>query len=57
MFGYAILNADYHNAEWGYVDYQELHDLNVHGYEVERDMDWYVRRAGLIEKIVESNGI
>lgn len=57
MFGYAILNNDYQNAEWGYVDYNELLNLNVHGFEVERDLHWKPKKAGEIEKIVKSGGI
>ena len=57
MFGYAILNDDYFNSEWGYIDYKELRDLNVKGFEVERDMDWYPKKAGLIKRIIISNGV
>jgi len=57
MFGYAILNEDFQNAEWGYVSYQELRDINVRGFQVERDMDWYAKKAGLVFKIVMSGGV
>lgn len=57
FFGYVILNGDYQNAEWGYVDYSELRDLNIGGFEVSRDMDWYPKKAGYIEKIIDSGGV
>ncbi len=57
MFGFAILNNDYQNAEWGYIDYKELKDLNINGFEVERDINWEPKKAGLVEKIVKSGGI
>jgi len=57
MFGFAILNEDYQNAEWGYIDYRELRDLNIKGFEVERDMDWYKKKASLVDKIVKAGGV
>jgi len=57
MFGYAILNGDYQNAEWGYISYIELRDLKVSGFEVEREKDWKIKKASEIERIVESNGV
>ena len=57
MFGFAILNEDYQNAEWGYIDYNELLELNVRGFEIERDLYWKPKKAGLIEKIVKGGGI
>ena len=57
MFGYAILNGDYQNAEWGYIDYNELRDLNVKGFEIDRDKYWEPKKAGLVEKIVNSGGL
>ena len=57
MFGFAILNDDYQNSEWGYVDYKELRDLNVKGFEVDRDLHWKPKKAGLVERIVEGGGV
>ena len=39
-FGYACLNGDAHNAEWGYIDLAELEALKVGFVVVERDLDW-----------------
>ncbi len=30
FFGFAILNGDMLNAEWGYCSFQELKDLKIH---------------------------
>jgi hypothetical protein len=57
MFGFAILNDDYQNAEWGNIDYKELRDLNVKGFEVERDLNWYPKKAGLVERIVRGGWV
>ncbi len=57
MFGYAILNGDYQNAEWGCMSYTELRDLNVKGFEVDRDMYWEPKKAQYIDKIVEGGGV
>ena len=56
MFGFAILNNDYQNAEWGYIDFNELNELNVYGFQVERDMEWYPKKASSIDRIVKGGG-
>ena len=57
QFGFAILNDDYQNAEWGYVSYQELKSLNIKGFEVDRELNWRVKKASQIEKIAKGGGI
>jgi len=52
FFGYAILNDDFQNAEWGYFSLDELAAVNVRGIEVDRDLHWEERPAGEIERIV-----
>ena len=54
FFGYAILNNDLDNAEWGYVSFNELRSVNVRGIEVDRDLHWRPRPASEIERIVEA---
>jgi hypothetical protein len=52
FWGYAILNEDHLNAEWGYMSFTELKEVRVHGWlEIDRDMNWKVRRASEIELI------
>lgn len=51
FFGYAILNEDYQNAEWGYISYDELIELKVGPFEIEWDKYWEPKKAREIEKI------
>jgi len=51
FFGYAILNNDHQNAEWGYSSLQELIEINIRGIEVDRELHWKLMRFGDIEKI------
>lgn len=52
FFGYAILNCDYQNSEWGYFSLNELKRIHHDGIEVDRDLSWSPRKAGSIEDIV-----
>lgn len=54
FFGFAILNNDYQNAEWGYVSLAELESIHISGFEVDRDLHWQVRKASEIEKICKA---
>jgi len=54
FFGYAILNNDLQNSEWGYFSLNELRDINFQGIEIDRDLHWKVRKAGEVEKIAEA---
>ena len=51
-FGYAIMNRDFDNSEWGYFSHDELADLRHHGIEVDRDVHWTPTKAGSIDDIV-----
>ncbi len=51
FFGYAILNNDLENAEWGYVSYDELRSVSVCGLEVDRDLYWQPRTTIQVDKI------
>ena len=51
FFGFAIINLDYINAEWGYISFQELRELQVNGIEVECNINWKPVPAGEIDKI------
>ena len=50
-FGYAVLNDDMENSEWGYFGMAELKDISIHGLEVDRDLYWKPTPAGEIERI------
>ena len=56
FFGFAILNNDLQNAEWGYFSLQELSDLKVRFLEVDRDLHWLPTKAENVEKIAEAQG-
>lgn len=57
FFGYAILNQDFQNAEWGYISFQELKDLKTRqGIEVDCETPWTPKKAGEIQKIVDPGG-
>ncbi|SHL36694.1 hypothetical protein SAMN02745216_05077 [Desulfatibacillum alkenivorans DSM 16219] len=47
FFGYAVLNGDYLNAEWGYVSFSELKSVKVGWLEVDCEAEdaWRVRPA------------
>lgn len=53
FFGYAVLNGDYDNAEWGYVSFSELKAVKVGFLEVDCETEsvWQVRRAAEIPAI------
>jgi len=56
FFGFAILNGDLLNAEWGYFSLQELSELKVSFLEVDRDLYWEPKKACEIDKICEAQG-
>jgi hypothetical protein len=51
FFGFAVLNGDLVNAEWGYVPLDELRSVRVAGIEVDRDLHWSPRPAGEVPLI------
>jgi hypothetical protein len=59
FWGFAIINNDYQNAEWGYVSFKELKALKIHGWlEVDCELEDFfpVRKACEIEKIRMAHG-
>lgn len=55
FWGFAILNGDYFNAEWGYISFEELKSINVSGFEIDNDLYWQPLQASKIDKIRQSN--
>lgn len=51
FFGYAVLNGDLANAEWGYFSLSEMETININGFEIDRDLHWQPVPAGIIEAI------
>ena len=58
FFGFAILNQDYQNAEWGHVSFSELKAIKVKWLEIDCELDWIweIRPASEIDKIREAHG-
>jgi hypothetical protein len=40
FFGYAILNGDIQNAEWGYISFSELKNIKAGFAEIDCDLHW-----------------
>ena len=56
FFGFAILNGDLINAEWGYVSFNELKAIKVAGlFEVDNDLYWEPKPASEIDKIRQAH--
>lgn len=54
FWGYAILNGDQHNAEWGYISFSELKEIKIQGcIEIDNDLHWQVRKASEVDKITK----
>jgi len=52
FFGFAILNCDHINSEWGYFSFSELKALKVNGWcEVDCQTEWSIKKAPKIENI------
>lgn len=51
FFGFAVLNGDYECAEWGYFSLEELVEINIQGFQIDRDLHWKPTPAGEIEAI------
>jgi len=59
FWGFAILNGDFQNAEWGYISLSELKSVKVGGWlEIDCELEefWLVRKACEIEKIRKAHG-
>jgi len=54
FWGYAVLNDDHQNAEWGYISFSELKEIKIGGWlevDCELEENWKVRKASEIERI------
>jgi hypothetical protein len=59
FFGFAILNGDYQNAEWGYFSLSEMRPIKVSGFlEIDCELEeyWHVRPAYLVNAICLAQG-
>lgn len=57
-WGFVILNNDYINCEWGYFSLSELQQINIHGVQVDCELEefWEVKPALQIKKIAKAQG-
>ncbi len=51
FWGYAILNNDSEMAEWGYISFRELKEINIRGIEIDHDLYWKMKKASEVDKI------
>jgi hypothetical protein len=53
FFGYAILNGDQQNAEWGYISFSELKSIKISGIEIDCELEeqWQPKPVSQIPKI------
>lgn len=59
FWGFAILNRDLQNAEWGYISFRELKAIKIDGWlevDCETEKAWRVRKASEIETIRIAHG-
>ena len=59
FWGFAILNCNYQNSEWGYISFNELKSIKIDGWleiDCEIEQVWQVKRASEIEKIRTAHG-
>ena len=55
FFGFAILNGDRENAEWGYFSLKELDEIKINGIEIDCDLHWETRKASEVKEIKRCN--
>ncbi len=57
FWGFAILNNDIQNAEWGYVSFQELKEILIDDFlEIDCETPWNICKASDIYRISEAHG-
>ena len=51
FWGYAILNGDDQNAEWGYISFQELREIKIGYVEIDCELEnlWLIKPASQIK--------
>ncbi len=59
FWGFACLNQDLQNAEWGYISYRELKEIRIGGWleiDCETQDIWRIKPASEVELIREASG-
>ena len=60
FWGFAIINGDLINAEWGYISFTELKALKINGWaevDCELEQHWKVKKAKDVERIQKAQGL
>jgi len=52
-WGFAILNGDIQNAEFGYFSLEELKKIRIGPFEIDRDLYWKPTKVAYVDKIQE----
>ena len=50
FFGYVILSGDTQKADLGYFSLSELDEINIKGFEVDRDLYWELKKFSAIRE-------
>ncbi len=58
FWGFAILDSDFQNAEWGYFCLSEMRDIRVRFVEIDCELEryWRIRPASHVNKICQAQG-
>jgi len=57
FWGFTILKGDGQNAEWGYISFTELKEIKIGaGIEIDCEINWTVKKASEIDRIIEAQG-
>ena len=59
FWGFAILNNDLQNAEWGYIPFKELKEIRINGWleiDCETEDAWRIRPASEVENVRKAHG-
>jgi hypothetical protein len=51
FWGYAILNGDDQNAEWGYISFSDLKEIKIGYVEIDCDLYWRIKPASQVDNI------
>ena len=53
FYGFAILNGDLDNSEWGYISFSELKAINISSIEIDCELEeyWQLKPVSQIPKI------
>jgi len=59
FWGFAVLNQDLQNAEWGYISFREMREIKINGWleiDCETEDVWQIRPASEIDLIRQAQG-